>query len=556
MGIVVAVDAAPRRPETDTDLGRMAWPRLDDALLAELRAHGEEVRAAPGEVLWEVGDEGYDFAVVLEGRVDVIDRAGDRHVSVIDAPNCIGELGMLLGQRPFLAGVVGEPSRLLVVPRETFLGLLASVPALSDVLVAAFAARRRLLVGWGEGGLSLVGDADDPATMRLRTFAERSLLPHTFVDRADAAAVAVLGERCDLPPTGPAAVTADYRVLADPEPRELAAALGLDLVREHHERYDVIVVGAGPAGLAAAVYGASEGLCVLVVDDTAVGGQAATSSRIENYLGFATGISGAELAFRGLIQAVKFGARLAVPRRAVDVEPCDDGLDVTLDDGHVLHTGAVVLANGVQYRRLPLDGLEALEGAGVFYAATDLEARRCTGRTAVVVGGANSAGQAAMFLADRAAHVHVVVRGDDLERGMSSYLSSRIVRDPRVTVHLRSEVTALHAAAPGADGRPAGLRGVTLSGPDGDVTELDVGGLFLMIGAAPHTGWLHGIVDLDEKGFVLTGRDGSPFAASPPGVFAVGDVRSGSVKRVASAVGEGSVVVAAVHEHLAALSSD
>ncbi|MEE8600091.1 FAD-dependent oxidoreductase [Euzebya tangerina] len=539
------IGTTTRAPERESMLGRLAWPDLSAEIQELLHHEGQIEDLAAGEVVFEVGESDFDFAVVLEGSIRIVDRAGDREVSRIGAPNFIGELGMLLGQSAFLAGVTAGPTRLLRVPRDRFLHLLTTVPAFADVIVPALAARRRLLYEWGEGGLTLVGRVNDPATTRLLTFAKRSLLPHTFVDRDDTDALARVAEQCDLPDDGTAAVTADWRVLANPEPRDIASALGMDLVREHHESYDVIVVGAGPAGLAAAVYGASEGLCVLAVDDTAVGGQAATSSRIENYLGFATGVSGSELAFRGLIQAVKFGARLAIPRRAVSLEPCGDGHDLTLDDGHVLHTAAVVLANGVQYRRLPLEGLSDLEGAGVYYAATDLEARRCHGSTAVIVGGANSAGQAAMHLADSADHVHLVVRGGSLASSMSSYLSDRVTTHPRISVHYQTEVTAVHG-----EGR---LQEVTLTNNADDTTRrVEAAGLFLMIGAVPFTEWLEGLVALDDKGFVRTGHDGDPYVASRRGIWAVGDVRSGSVKRVASAVGEGSVVIAAVHHHLEA----
>ena len=327
-------------------------------------------------------------------------------------------------------------------------------------------------------------------------------------------------------------------VLRDPTPQALARALGLDLAVEADTQFDVVIVGAGPAGLAAAVYAGAEGLTALVVDELAVGGQAATSSRIENYMGFPTGISGADLCARGEIQALKFGTRFAVPRRVAGIAREGAGFALTLDDGVTVAAASVVVATGVQYRRLPLDRLEQFEGAGVSYAATELEARHVQGRTAVVIGGGNSAGQAAMFLSRRADRVHLVVRGPSLAASMSDYLIERIRKNDAITLHFGAEVTALHGEG--------ALEAVTLRTADGE-SEVPAAGLFVMVGAAPNTGWLAGLVDLDAKGFVLT-DDG--YAASCPGIFAVGDVRAGSVKRVASAVGEGSVVISKVWDHV------
>ena len=292
--------------------------------------------------------------------------------------------------------------------------------------------------------------------------------------------------------------------------------------------------------LAAAVYAGAEGLRALVIDELAVGGQAATSSRIENYMGFPTGISGADLCARGEIQAMKFGTRFAVPRRVMGVEKAASGFSLTLDDGIAITARAIVVATGVQYRRLPIDRLEEFEGAGVSYAATELEARHVQGRGAVVIGGGNSAGQAAMFLSRRAARVHLVVRGASLAASMSDYLIERIRKNDAITMHFNAQITALHGANT--------LEAVTLRDTDGD-HHLPAAGLFVMVGAAPNTGWLAGIVDLDAKGFVLTD---AAHTTSCPGIFAVGDVRASSVKRVASAVGEGSVVISKVWDHVVA----
>ena len=309
---------------------------------------------------------------------------------------------------------------------------------------------------------------------------------------------------------------------------------------------DLVVVGAGPGGLAAAVYGASEGLDTVVVEDIAIGGQAGTSSRIENYLGFPTGVSGADLAYLGELQAIKFGARLTMPRRATALDRRDDGtFRIALDDGSALTARSVVVSTGASYRKLPLERLETFEGAGIYYAATDLEARFCRNTEVVIVGGGNSAGQAALFLSGHASHVHIAVRGDGLASSMSSYLLDRFEASERITVHAHAEVRALHGDKT--------LEAVTLARRGAEDLRIETRALFLMIGAAPNTGWLDGSVELDDRGFVLTGAAidrMNPLETSVPGVFAVGDVRSGSVKRVASSVGEGSVVVSAVHQHI------
>jgi thioredoxin reductase (NADPH) len=539
-------------------LERQAWPALADDQIARLRAEGARRTLADGDVLFEVGQASYDFALILEGGIDIVDRAGDRVVVTIEAPNFVGELGMLMGQGTFLAGVARGETRVIVVAQDRLRDLVATVPEIADVVVTAFAARRRLLMEWAEGGLTIVGREGDRETVRLLTFAARNRIPHRFVDRGDTAGMARLAASCDLPDDGTTVVTGRSDVLMRPAPREVAAALGMDLpvgpARDAEgdattggRVHDLAIVGGGPAGLAAAVYGASEGLSTIVIEDAAIGGQAGTSSRIENYLGFSTGIPGSELAYQGEIQAVKFGARFAVPRRATGLRSASAGAAphtaIELDDGSCVRARAVVLAMGVQYRRLPLDRLEHFEGAGIYYAATELEARFCRGTEAVIVGGGNSAGQAAMFLSRHARRTHVLIRGDRLAQTMSSYLAERIASDPAIDLHPRTEVAALH----GEDR----LVAVTIrDGETGGEARIDTRALFVMIGAAPNTGWLDGAVELDRNGFVCTGRKGDPFATSRPGIWAVGDLRAGSVKRVASAVGEGSVVVSAVHRWL------
>ena len=338
-------------------------------------------------------------------------------------------------------------------------------------------------------------------------------------------------------------------VLENPTSQELARALGLELAYHQAEPADLLVVGTGPAGLSAAVYGASEGLATLAIDDVAIGGQAGTSSRIENYLGFPNGISGGAVAFKAQVQAIKFGARITVPRCAERLERDGDGFVLSLDDGKTLRGRSVVIATGARYRRLELPRQEHFDGAGIYYAATDLEARLCEGQTVVVVGGGNSAGQAAMFLARSAARVCLLYRGDRLGASMSQYLLSRLEYSPAVEIRTGTDVHELRG-----DGR---LESIVVGSQQGSREEIPTGAMFVMIGADPCTDWLRGMVDLDDHGFVVTGQPSapgeplrSPFETSVPGVFAVGDVRSGSVKRVASAVGEGSVVVQAVHQYL------
>jgi thioredoxin reductase (NADPH) len=401
-----------------------------------------------------------------------------------------------------------------------------------------------MLSRWGEGGLVLAGD-DDRHLHRLQEFAERNYVPYRRVLRSDASAWAEVAATSALPETGAAVVAGRGRVLTDPTTRDLATAVGLDLCAlSDRARCDLLIVGAGPAGLAAAVYGASEGLDVVLVEDVAPGGQAGTSSRIENYLGFPRGVAGNELARSAMLQAVKFGVRLVSPRSVTGLSRGPDGFQVRLDEQTDVSARAVVIASGVRYRRLAtIPGVTDFEGRGVYYAATEIEARACVGQDVVVVGGANSAGQAALFLTRQAGRVHVLIRRDSLAETMSSYLAQRLIHHERITVHPRSELTAARG----------GERLTHLTWWDGlrhQEVGLAAGGLFLMIGALPRTTWLDGVgVDLDDKGFVTTH---GAFETSVPGLFAVGDVRAGSVKRVASAVGEGSVVISAVHAFLGA----
>jgi thioredoxin reductase (NADPH) len=524
------------------DVDSLAWPVFSEHVLQMLRSAGELLHPEPGEVLWDAGDP-YDLTLVLAGGVLLVDRRDDRVVFVIQEGDFVGELGMLMGQRAFLPGVAMEGSELLRVRVEELRKLVEISGELSDVLLSALDARRGLLTRIGEGGLVLAGD-DDADLHRLQDFAERNQLPYRTVLRSDRSAWAELARTSALPEAGTAVVTGQRHVMRAPTTRELATALGIDLWGiSDDSRCDLLIVGAGPAGLAAAVNAASEGLDVVVVEDVAIGGQAGSSSRIENYLGYHRGVSGVELARAGMLQAVKFGTRLVSPRSVTGLSRVPGGFRVTLDEERDVVACAVIVASGVRYRRLNLPGLGDLEGRGVYYAASQLEAKVVSGRNAVVVGGANSAGQAALFLTRFAGHVHVLIRREDLRATMSNYLAQRLTHHEGVTVHPRSELCDVH----GTDR----LSALTWRdhAVDRDV-RIDAAALFLMIGADPCTTWLDDVgVELDAKGFVVTHDD---FATSVPGVFAVGDVRAGSVKRVASAVGEGSVVISAVHSYLAA----
>ncbi len=533
-----------RRADGDT----VAFPVLSEPVVALLYSAGEELHPVAGEVLWEAGDP-YHLHLVLTGTVLLIDRRDDRVSFVVEAGDFVGELGMLMGQRAFLPGVAGDDTTLLRVDVRELRRLLEVSGELADVVLAALDARRRMLKELGEGGLVLAGDEGDRDLHRLRDFAERNQIPYRAVVRSDVTAWAELAATSALPETGTAVVTGDRRVLAAPATRDLATALGIDVgVVEDGSSCDVLVIGAGPSGLAASVYAASEGLDVVVVEDVAIGGQAGSSSRIENYLGFPAGVSGVELARSGMLQAVKFGARLVTPRAVTDITRRPDGrFTVRLDDELDLVASAAVIASGVRYRRLPLPGLAEFEGRGVYYSASQLEVAVVAGREAVVVGGANSAGQAALFLARHAAHVHILIRRQDISDTMSNYLTQRITHHGRITVHPRSELSEVH-------GRDQ-LTAVTWHDrQSGREIRLDAAAVFLLIGAAPCTTALPGAgVELDDQGYVIT-HDG--FATSVPGLYAVGDVRAGSVKRVASAVGEGSVVISSVHAYLAGLEPD
>jgi thioredoxin reductase (NADPH) len=539
-------------PETPDDDG--AYPRLGELQIDALSRDGERRRTEAGEVLFRQGERDYDFFVVLEGKVLVCDGDGPdaRVIAVHGAGRFLGELSLLSRQAAFFTAVGAEPGEVLVVPVERLRERVLLDPALGDLILRAYLLRRERLIGLG-AGLQIVGSHYSPEARRLREFTARNRLPHRWIDLEEDPEAETLLRHLGVAPEDTPVVIWAGQVLRNPSTVELARAVGLKLPRAPATTVDLVVVGAGPAGIAASVYGASEGLATVVLDAMAVGGQAATTSRIENYLGFPSGISGPELAERGTIQAEKFGADINVPCTTTGLEQRDGQYVLRYDDSKQVATRAVVVATGARYRKLDVPRLEEFEGTSVYYAATQMEAMMCRGDPVVVVGGGNSAGQATLFLARQAPMVRLAIRHDDLGRDMSRYLVDRIERTPNIEVLTCTEVTELV-------GERALEALVVRDMRSGESRTIEARALFVFIGADPHTGWLGGQVELDEHGFILTGSSAVPRAehglepsileTSLPGVFAAGDVRSGSIKRVASAVGEGAMAVQMVHAHL------
>ena len=513
---------------------------LSSSQLAMLAKHGEEREAAAGETLYEIGDESYPFIAILEGEAAILDGAG-KEVVRHGVAGFLGEMNLLSGQTVFLTAVVIEPMRYIAVDREALRRLLFEDGALSDLLLSAFIERREMLQQRQGVGIEIIGPHDSEETRRLLAFARRQRLPHSWLvpdENEEAAALIAALDPAEIPlvrlPGGDE--------LRRPSDGQLSRALGIGLELGPREEVDLLVVGGGPAGLGAAVYGASEGLDTLVIESSGLGGQAGTSRRIENYLGFPAGISGTELTSRAVTQARKFGARTASPYHAEALELGADRHVVRLDEGNEIAARAVLLSTGAEYRRLPVADLDSYEGISVFYAAGPPEAQVCGGQRVGVIGGGNSAAQAAIWLARGGALVTLLHRRADLSETMSHYLIDDLDRYG-VAVRDRSEVSALH----GEDGR---LDAVTLT--DGEQVPLSF--LFLFLGASPCTEWLDDVVARDSNGFVLTGPEAGAeglLETSAPGVYAAGDVRAGSIKRCATAVGEGATVVRFVHERLA-----
>jgi len=530
------------------DLREMQRVPLADSHVAALRAAGTVRRYPEGTFVSRPGEPVDRFIYVIDGEIEVVNPFTDeRHVpSTLGPAQFMGEISFLDGGSWSMAMRTVCDTDVIEVPRPAMLRLMSEIPEMSDIVITVLAARRRRQIEARDGNLVLLGEEADPSVRRIAEFASRNRLPYRSYALGSPEAEAVATSSA-ISPDRPAVIFGKDTVVSDPTPDTVARLLGLNRDMVEDESFDVVIVGGGPAGVAAGVYAGAEGLSALVVEDTAIGGQAGTSSRIENYMGFPTGISGADLVWRGEVQAMKFGTRFAMPRRVAKLERLEDErFCATFDNGQRIRAGAVVVATGVQYRRLPIDRLADFEGNGVYYAATENEARFCRGAEIAVIGGGNSAGQAAMFLSRSAAHVRLLVRGSSLASSMSHYLSSRLEADPAITIEYGVEVVAIDGGAH--------LEALTLRNcGDGTTRNFPTCALFVMVGAAPNTGWLSGLIDLDEKGFVRTGEalgGHSQYATSCPGIFAVGDVRAGSVKRVASSVGEGSVVMSSVWDHL------
>jgi thioredoxin reductase (NADPH) len=535
-------------PETPDTTG--AYPRLTDDQVLLLSRHGERKSLSRGSQLFCEGDRDCGLFVVLDGKVRVVqegDREGEPRVIAVHGPGrFVGDLSMLTGQAVYVTAVAQSDVEVLELPFDRLKEAVTQDQGLGDLILRAFILRRSLHASLG-AGLRIIGSRYSPDTRRLRDFASRNRVPYRWDDlEEDPAAEATLRAFGISPDQTPVVIWKGRSILRNPSTTELADLLGLRKDAPPRDAYDILVVGAGPAGLAAAVGAASEGLSTVVLDAMATGGQAGTSSQIENYLGFPAGISGAELADRAVVQARKFGATFTIPGEAQSLDRVDGHFVVRLVDGSRIEAHTVVLATGVRYRRLDVPGMDRLEGPSVYYAATEFEAGLCRGDPVTVVGGGNSAGQAALFLARNAAAVNLVIRHDDLNRDMSRYLAERIMATERVHIWRNCEVCELQG--------DLGLEEVIVHDLRTDERRtLSTTALFVLIGSDPHTTWLEGSIALDDRGFVQTGAGfecATSSATGSEGVFAVGDVRSGSVKRVASAVGEGAVVVRLVYEHL------
>jgi thioredoxin reductase (NADPH) len=542
--------------ETAEQLDAM-FPRLDDAQIARLTALGEPREAGPGEIIYDQGDATRGIFIILSGSLEIVgvSTTSEEVLRVMERGTFTGEVNQLSGRRSLVRCRAREASSLIEIGRAKLQTIMQADPALGELFLRVFLLRRVFLIAHSTGDAVLVGSSHSSDTLRLREFLTRNGHPHTYIDvERDPDVQTVLDQFQIRVSDIPVLICRGELVLRNPSNAEAAECFGLNAGIDEGRTYDLIVVGAGPSGLAAAVYGASEGLNVLVVESSAPGGQAGSSSRIENYLGFPTGISGQDLANRAFIQAEKFGAHIAVARTARALKCDRPPYTIELDDGGAVQARSIILAAGAQYRKLDLPNIAQFEGAGIYYGATKVEAQLCSNEEVIVVGGGNSAGQAAMFLSDHAKHVHLLVRGPGLAETMSRYLITRIEACSEITLRVWTEIEALEGAA-----HLERVRWRQTKTGAADTHEIQH--LFLMTGARPNSAWLQKCVALDEKEFIKTGPDLGPdwklgraphlLETSLPGVFAVGDIRAGSVKRVASAVGEGSMAVQFVHQVLA-----
>ena len=542
-----------------------AFPVLTSVQIDRLRPGSKLRKVETGETLFEPGDTRVPFFVLLSGSMEIVqpDMKGERPIVTHAAGEFTGELTMISGQKALVRGRVTAPGEFLEISVEDLRSHVAKDSELSEIFMRAFILRRLALITGGLGNVILMGSRHSANTLRLREFLTRNAYPYTFVDLDTDKTAQELLDRFEVKlEEVPVVICNGRTVLRNPSILALANCLGLNANVDNTQLRDVIIVGAGPAGLAAAVYAASEGLDALVVETDSPGGQAGSSSKIENYLGFPTGVSGQELALRAINQAQKFGAKMMVAHSVVQLKCSRRPYEIVLDDGNTLSSRAIVISTGAQYNKPNIENIKKFEGQGVYYGATFIEAQLCGDEEVIVVGGGNSAGQAAAYLSQTASKVHLLVRSGGLSDTMSRYLIQRIDENPAIELHYKTEIAAL-------EGDTQLERVTWIDKASGETSVHNIRHLFIMAGASPRTEWLQGCIALDDKGFILTGRDldapadgkvspGWPLSRNPqmletslPGVFAVGDVRSGNVKRVASAVGEGSIVVHLVHNVLA-----
>lgn len=549
------------------DSNTQTFPTLTAAQIQRAHRSGKVRKVERGEILFQPGDTPVPFFVLLSGSMEIVQPgfSGEQLITTHDPGSFTGELSMISGQRCLVLGRVTEAGEFLEISAEALHSLIARDAELSEIIMRAFILRRLALITNHLGGLILLGSRHSAATLYLREFLSRNAYPYTYVDLDTDKMSQELLDRFQVKVEEvPVAICCSSgTVLRNPSIPKLADALGLNSSIDSSEIRDVVIVGAGPSGLAAAVYAASEGLNALVIENEAPGGQAGSSSKIENYLGFPTGVSGQELAARALNQAQKFGAKMMIAHSVVRLNCDQRPYQIILDNNNVILTRSIIIATGAQYNKPPLPNLKKFEGQGIYYGATYIEAQYCESDEVIVVGGGNSAGQAAVFLAQTARKVHMLVRSEGLADSMSRYLIQRIEEHPGIEMHCNTEITALHG--------DTHLERVTWKNKaTGHSSTHDIHHVFIMAGASPRTEWLRGCLAMDDKGFILTGRDlelSAPLVSSDwklsrspqmletslPGVFAVGDVRAGNVKRVASAVGEGAISVHLVHRTLAEL---
>jgi thioredoxin reductase (NADPH) len=538
---------------------------LTEAQIDRIRPIGKLRRVEPGEILFEPNDTGVPFFVLLSGSMEIVqpDLTGERPIVKHAAGGFTGEMAMISGARCLVRGRVTETGEFLEVSAEGLRSLVAKDAELGELFIRAFILRRLALISQGFGNVILLGSRHSANTLRLREFLTRNAHPYTYIDLDIDKASQTLLDRFHVKLSEVPVVVCNGRtVLRNPSTQELADCLGFGVNIDNSLIRDVIIVGAGPSGLAAAVYAASEGLDALVIETEAPGGQAGSSSKIENYLGFPTGVSGQELANRAIAQAQKFGAKMMIGHGVVRLDCSTRPYGIVLDNDNKLLARAIIISTGAQYNKPKIVNLALFEGRGVYYGATYIESQLCENEDVIVVGGANSAGQAAVYLSQSARKVHMLVRRDGLAETMSRYLIQRIAENPAIELHCNTEIVGL-------DGDAQLERVTWLDKKTGKTSTHEIGHVFIMAGASPRTEWLQGCVALDDKGFILTGRDldalhgvasaqAWPLTRAPqmlettlPAVFAVGDVRSGNVKRVASAVGEGAIAVHLVHRALA-----